>query len=93
MCKITRKYLPEETPKVGDTIRLFEGSFGTCIISREFEENGNTYYDLDRPYSNVHGGQLLFTSEKVSRIPESKIRELDVYVTGYTGNIENRELF
>lgn len=93
MTNIVRKYLPEETPKVGDTIRLFEGSFGTCIISKVFEENGNTYYDLDRPYSNLNRGRLNFSSEKVSRIPENKIRELDVYVTGYSGTIENRELF
>lgn len=87
----TRKYNSGETPRIGDVIRLFNGSFGDGVIVsvKVGRFNEPEEYLLYRPHVSFKQGVPVPETEIVW-IREASLREYPVYVTGASGKIENR---
>ncbi len=88
----TRKYGTDETPKLGDVIQVFEGSFSSCIIVRVNEVKGEEpTFDLERPHAKLDLGTLSIGIERIGHVSLSRIRNhCEVFVQGSSGKIENR---
>lgn len=84
--KQTRQYEDDETVKLGDVVRMFEGAYGTAVVT----SIGNGVVVCERVHAGVGlGGQIQIGIERVT-LSKERMRELSVFVTGPSGGIDNR---
>ena len=84
--KQTRAYRDDEIPRIGDVVRVYDGSFGDAVVDGSPSLGLLT---LRRPHIMLDGMRWRLLDEIVT-VPQERVRAMPVYVTGPTGHIENR---
>jgi hypothetical protein len=82
-----RKLKAEETPKPGDVFLMFDGPFGTAIVTKVYPDGS---VDAERPMMQITGivpGSVIAV-ERISSISREKIRQYTFYT--FRDEIENR---
>jgi hypothetical protein len=89
----TRKYRPDEEPRVGDVLKAFRGSFSSTIIVRAHEKDGDQpTFDLERLNASLHLGTMSISVERIGHVSlESIVSNYEVFVTGASDKVENRD--
>jgi hypothetical protein len=84
-----RKLHPGEEPHIGDVCRMFDGPYGTAIVTRVSTDpyGGGRYVDLERCYM-LTTGVLPTPAIGVERINMVHASRLDFYT--YNDGISNR---
>ena len=84
---LMRQYEDGEEPRVGDVVELFKGAYGDATITR-IEDNGDAVCERVHASASLLG-QIQIGVERVTVTAET-CRGLPVYVTGASGEIDNR---
>lgn len=84
---LTRQYRSDEEPKVGDVVELFKGAYGDATITK-IEKNGDAVCERVHASASLLG-QIQIGVERVT-VTAATCRGLPVYVTGESGEIDNR---
>lgn len=82
----TRSYRDDEFPRTGDVVRLYDGSFGDAVVDCCAQPG---FLVLRRPHLMLEGARFALVEETVT-VPQERVRQMPVYVTGPSGHIENR---
>ena len=99
-----RKRLPGEQVRVGDVVQVLPGAFGSgivtktylsepskeswCIVERAHLSTGMVLGD-DKTIPWARSAQIQIGVERID-MPEDRVRDLPVYVTGASGGFDNR---
>lgn len=83
----TRQYRDDETPRMGDVVELFKGAYGDATITK-IEDGGDAVCERVHASASLLG-QIQIGIERVT-VTASTCRGLPVYVTGESGEIDNR---
>ena len=82
----TRRYELDETPALGDVVRLCGGPYGSAVVTKIKDE----WAVCERVHASVGAtGQIGIGVERVE-VLLGTLRDLPVYVTGASGGIDNR---
>jgi hypothetical protein len=83
-----RKYRDDEEPKAGDVLCLFGDAFNTAIVTKV--EDGLAH--LERPHmslSSTTQTPCVMIERFTMHLPLHK-KDVEVYTTGHSGNVDNR---
>jgi hypothetical protein len=83
---IKREYAQDENPTVGDVVEIFEGAYGAAIVTSK-DSSGSLV--LERTHCSVGFAQVEIGVERLT-VSMERVRQMPVYVTGRSGNIDNR---
>lgn len=96
MSERTRERRPGETPRIGDVVQIFDGAFGTAILTAHRYDGYVTYWTVERPHVSCSStgetrpaAQFCMMAERFELSTE-RVCALPVYVTGASGNVDNR---
>jgi len=88
---MTRRYGDGEAPRVGDVVRLFEGAYGSGVVTALPEDPSEADVAIvERVHASVGHGQIQIGVERVA-VSYARLRNLPVFVTGSRGEIDNRD--
>jgi hypothetical protein len=82
-----RKLEAEESPKIGDVFMVFNGSFGTAIVTKVHSDGS---VDAERPMMQITGAvpSPVIGVERIANISARSIRQFTFYT--FRDAIENR---
>jgi hypothetical protein len=83
---LTRQYRTDETPALGDVVQICGGPYGSSVVTQIKGE----WAVCERVHASVGAsGQIQIGVERVE-VTTNKLREMPVFVTGPSGEIDNR---
>jgi hypothetical protein len=87
MSDLKRKLKAEESPKVGDVFVIFDGPFGTAIVTHVHKDGS---VDAERPMMKITGAvpDPVISVERLHHISAANIRKYEFY--SYRDGIDNR---